>query len=63
MAKVTIQNQNDLEKAIRSFKMRCKKEGILQSVRDKQHYTKPSVQKRQDAIKSKRKMRNKAKEA
>ncbi|MFH2138489.1 MAG: 30S ribosomal protein S21 [Candidatus Omnitrophota bacterium] len=59
MAQVTVHNKDDLEKAIRFFKLRCKKEGILQAVKERRHYTKPSIQKRQDAMKRKRTIRNK----
>lgn len=41
MAKVTIYN-DQFEKGLRKFKKKVMSEGILQEVRDRQHYTKPS---------------------
>lgn len=53
MAEVRINKKEDFEKALRKFKMQCKKEGILREFKDRQYYTKPS-QKRRKAGKKKR---------
>ncbi|MBU0635308.1 MAG: 30S ribosomal protein S21 [Candidatus Omnitrophica bacterium] len=53
MAKISVYGKDGLEKALRSFRLRCKKEGIFDSCRDKKHYTKPSVKRRQSAMKKK----------
>ncbi|MBI4846606.1 MAG: 30S ribosomal protein S21 [Candidatus Omnitrophica bacterium] len=53
MAKIAVDEKGGLEKALRSFRLRCKREGIFDSCKDKRHYTKPSVKKRQAAVKKK----------
>jgi small subunit ribosomal protein S21 len=53
MAEVHIDKREDFEKALRIFKMQCKREGIVQRFKDRQYYTKPS-QKRRMAAKAKR---------
>ena len=53
MAEVRIEKREDFEKALRTFKMQCKREGILQDFKDRQYYTKPS-QKRREKAKKKR---------
>lgn len=46
MAEVTIRSQDDFEKALKQFKMQCKREGILKECRERQYYTKPSQRRR-----------------
>lgn len=47
MAEVRIERREDFEKALRNFKMQCKREGILKDCKDRQYYTKPSEERRQ----------------
>lgn len=56
MAEVRIEKKEDFERALRKFKMQCKREGILKEFRERQYYTKPS-QKRRKNVKKKRKGR------
>ncbi|MCK9614581.1 MAG: 30S ribosomal protein S21 [Candidatus Omnitrophica bacterium] len=51
MAEVRIEKREDFEKALRAFKMQCKREGILQDFKDRQYYTKPSQKRRENAKK------------
>ena len=53
MAEVRIDKKEDFEKALRKFKMQCKREGILKEFKERQYYTKPS-QKRREKSKKKR---------
>jgi ribosomal protein S21 len=53
MPKVTINRRDDLEKALKQFKMRCKREGIFKECKDRKFYTKPSAKKRLGAKKIK----------
>ena len=53
MAEVRIERQEDFERALRKFKMLCKREGIIKRFKDRQYYTKPS-QKRREKGKRKR---------
>ena len=55
MAEVKIDSAENFEKALRRFKMQCKKEGIIKNFRERQYYTKPSERRRADAKKKKRK--------
>ena len=54
MAKVTINDRTNLEKALKTFKMQCKREGILKECKERKHYTKPSVKKRLTKTKRKK---------
>ena len=54
MAKVTIDERHNLERALRSFKRQCKQEGILRECKERRHYTKPSVKRRASAMKRKK---------
>lgn len=47
MAEVNIDNNEDFEKALRKFKMQCKKEGIVKRFRERQYFTKPSQRRRE----------------
>ncbi|MCI9457633.1 MAG: 30S ribosomal protein S21 [Oscillospiraceae bacterium] len=37
---------NDLENALRRFKRQCARSGVLQEVRKREHYEKPSVKRK-----------------
>jgi len=59
MVQVTVRNNEPLEKALRRFKKKFEKAGILKDVKKNAHYTKPSVEKRLKRAKSsKRNARN-----
>ncbi|MCP4652011.1 MAG: 30S ribosomal protein S21 [Candidatus Omnitrophica bacterium] len=49
MAEVTIERREDFERALRKFKVQCKREGILKEYRERQHYVKPSQKRREKA--------------
>ena len=46
MAKISIDKRDDFEKALKKFKLQCKKEGILKEFRKKQFYVQPSQKRR-----------------
>ena len=54
MAEVRIDKKEDFEKALRKFKVQCKREGILKEARERQYYIKPSQKKRKAAKSKKR---------
>ena len=54
MAEVRIDKNEDFEKALRRFKMQCKREGIIRKCRERQYYTKPSQKRREKGKRSKR---------
>ena len=58
MPKVTIKQNEPLERALRRFKRKMEREGILRQLRDRKHYEKPSERKRKKARSSKNKRKN-----
>ena len=46
MSRVNIGPNEPLEKALRRFKRKIEREGILRQLRERKHYEKPSVKKR-----------------
>ena len=54
MAEVNINDDRDFEKALKKFKILCKREGILKEYRERQYYTKPSEKRRINLKKKKR---------
>jgi len=44
--KVRVKDDEPFEKALRRFKKKCNKEGILQKLKELKHYEKPSVRRR-----------------
>jgi len=53
MAEVNINRDEDFEKALKKFKMQCRREGILKDYRERQYYTKPSEKRRRNVKKKK----------
>ena len=45
MSEVRVKD-NDLENALRKFKRKCARSGVLQEVRKREHYEKPSVKRK-----------------
>lgn len=46
MSRVEIKSNEPLEKALRRFKRKIEREGILKQIRARKHYEKPSERKR-----------------
>jgi len=46
MSNVTVRDNESLDSAIRRFKRNCAKSGIMQEVRKREHYEKPSVKRK-----------------
>ncbi len=46
MSRVEIREHESLEKALRRFKRKIEKEGILKTLKARKHYEKPSEKKR-----------------
>jgi len=55
MAKVEIKKEESIEKALRKFKMKLRKEGVLDELKKREYYEKPSERKRHDLERAKRK--------
>ncbi|WRS27921.1 30S ribosomal protein S21 [Oscillospiraceae bacterium MB08-C2-2] len=46
MAEIRIKDNETLDSALRRFKRQCAKSGVLQEVRKREHYEKPSVKRK-----------------
>ena len=46
MSKVVLAPGESLDNALRKFKRNCAKAGIIQEIRKREHYNKPSVKKK-----------------
>ncbi len=55
MAKVEIRKEESIDKALRKFKMKLRKEGVLDELKKREYYEKPSEKKRHNLEKAKRK--------
>lgn len=52
MTKVRVRPDEPFEKALRRFKKKCNKEGILQRLKETRHYEKPSERRRRRLAKA-----------
>ena len=46
MSRVEVKENESLDSALRRFKRSCAKQGILQEIRKREHYEKPSVKRK-----------------
>ena len=46
MSEVRVKDNESLESALRRFKKQCAKAGVIQEVRKREHYEKPSVKRK-----------------
>jgi len=56
MAKVTVRESETIEQALRRFKREVLKEGIMDEIRKREYYEKPSVVKKREEAQKKRKV-------
>ena len=49
MSEVRIRENESLESALKRFKRQCARSGVLQEVRKREHYAKPSVKRKKKA--------------
>ena len=54
MPEVVIHDDESVERALRRFKKKCEKAGILSEIRKREHYEKPSVKKKKKALAAKK---------
>lgn len=57
MSEVRIENGESLESALKRFKKKVQKAGILTEVRRREHHEKPSVKKKRKSAQAKKKRR------
>ena len=53
---VTVREDEAFENALRRFKRKCEKSGILTELKKRQYYEKPSVQRKRKAVAARKKM-------
>ena len=56
MSKVRVGENESLDSAIRRFKRKCQRDGIIGDLRRKEHYEKPSVKRKKKAEAAKKRM-------
>lgn len=56
MTTVRIKKDESLEKALRRFKKKVEKEGLVKQMKRQEHYEKPSQRKRRKMLKSKKRL-------
>ncbi len=55
MPVVQVRDEENFENALRRFKRKCEKEGILTELKKRQHYEKPSVKRKRKAVQARKK--------
>lgn len=53
---VHVRENESFEQALRRFKRKCEKAGILSEIKKRQHYEKPSVKKKRKALAARKKL-------
>jgi small subunit ribosomal protein S21 len=56
MPLIKVREDESLENALRRFKRKCEKSGILTEIKKRQHYEKPSVRKKRKALAARKKL-------
>ena len=56
---VHVREDESVEAALRRFKRKCEKSGILTELKKRQHYEKPSVKRKRKAVQARKKMMRK----
>jgi small subunit ribosomal protein S21 len=59
MPVVHVREEESFENALRRFKRKCEKAGILTELKKRQHFEKPSVKRKRKAIQAKKKVQRK----
>ena len=59
MPSVHVREDESFEGALRRFKRKCEKSGILTELKKRQHYEKPSVKRKRKAIQARKKIMRK----
>lgn len=62
MPVIHIKEDESFENALRRFKRKCEKSGILSELKKRQHYEKPSAKRKRKAIAARKKMLRKLSE-
>lgn len=55
MPSVKVKDTESFEVALRNFKKKCEREGILSEIKKREHYEKPSVKKKKKILAARKK--------
>ena len=56
MPLVKVREDESIESALKRFKRKCEKSGILSELKKRQHYEKPSVRRKRKALAARKKL-------
>jgi small subunit ribosomal protein S21 len=56
MPLIKVREDESLENALKRFKRKCEKSGVLTEIKKRQHYEKPSVKKKRKALAARKKL-------
>jgi small subunit ribosomal protein S21 len=56
MPLIKVRDDESLENALRRFKRKCEKSGVLTEIKKRQHYEKPSVRRKRKALAARKKL-------
>ena len=56
MPSIVVKEGESIESAIRRFKRKCEKAGVLSEIKKRQHYEKPSVKRKKKALAARKKV-------
>ena len=56
MPLIKVREDESLENALKRFKRKCEKSGILTEIKKRKHYEKPSVRKKRKALAARKKL-------
>ncbi len=56
MPLIVVKEGESIESAIRRFKRKCEKAGVLSEIKKRQHYEKPSVKRKKKALAARKKV-------
>lgn len=62
MPVVHVREEESFENALRRFKRKCEKAGILTELKKRQHFEKPSVKRKRKEVQAKKKVQRKLQE-
>ena len=54
MSEIRVKENESLEQALRRFKRKCARAGVLSEVRKREHYEKPSVKRKSEAARKRK---------
>ncbi|MBI5701158.1 30S ribosomal protein S21 [Candidatus Saganbacteria bacterium] len=62
MAKIEIRKGESIDKALRKFKTQIRREGLIDEIKDREHYEKPSERRRKQLAKAVRREQKRQRE-